>query len=432
MNCESLRTHCRCLLAAAVSDLFPEARLLGGCATAHGFYYDFELPVPFQEHMLVQIEERMRRTKADFRLSEMVPSNAASFLEHKGFSERARMAKASPEPLLQVAELGDFADFYEGECGASPGQFKLLEALPYGRKTRLCGAAFASKDDLKAFLKAQRPVLGRRFEDLCPQLGLMQEVEGRTVWMPKGEAVRVLLVDFWRKEVEKGGIQILSTHSLSLDEMERVHRKTGLLRTAELTSIGGEFVDQTYCRGSDLEQERISSLLFIEKILKMLSFDFKRVSRSKDLVEFQIKDVFGGWVRGPYVRADRPRKTVIRSVFAPLERLFELLIENGEGCLPLRVAPEQVRVVRIGGADASQVAQELIKNGFRVRCEAAESQDLKKQMYDALRERIPYSIVLGSREKETGLLSVRKYGADEPEMMTIETLTGRLKELENQ
>lgn len=432
MSSHFCRTHCRCLLAAAVQDLFPEVRLLGGETTEPGFYYDFAFPFVFAEHMLIQIEERMRQMKPQFRVLEMVPESAAAFLEHKGLTERALEAKSSQNPLLGLVEWGNFADLVEGGCGPSSGSFKLIEALSHGSSIRIVGLATPSKDELKALVKTWVPIQGRRFDDLGPELELMTFVEGRPIWLPKGEAVRSRLVSLWAEELAKDQIQVVSTHPSSLEEMERLHKKTKLSRTAEMAGIEGQFIDQIFVRGESLERGRASSLLFIEKILTILKLDFKVFSPAKNLTEFHIKDVWGSWRKGPYVRVDKDRKVVVSSVFAPLETFFALLVESCQGAFPLRLAEEQVRVIAIGGADGSEAVAKLLQSGVRAKLKVCDPTDLKKSMHHALRERVPFSIILGNREKESGLVSVRRYGVQETEAMTIETLIGRLKELENQ
>ncbi len=425
MEQESLRNYTRFLLAAAVTELFPQTHFLGGRATDHGFYCDLTFPFAFQDHMLLQIEEKMRQLNLEFRLFEMVPKSAAAYLEHRGFSKRAEQARLCLEPLLQMAEAGGFVDFFEGEFGDRPGSFKLLELVSYPGFTRLLGTAFTEKAELKAFVKAWEPVKGRRFEDINAELAFISG----SLWLPKGESIRTLLIDLWRKEVVKENFHIISTHAQNLQEMDLLHKQTGLARTAEVASCGGFFIDQIYSRGGNLEVERISSLLFIEKILKILLFDFKVVSPSKNLFEFHLKDVFGVWERGPYVKVDKDRKVVVRSVFAPLERFFALLVEKG--ALPLSLASEQVRVLAIDSDSGVELIRRLRRAGVRATLENTEG-DLKKRVYDALRERVPFSIVLGNREKETGILSVRAYGSEKVEQMTIETLIGRLTEFENQ
>src|SRR5205823_9670272 len=52
------------LMAGAVMDIIPEARLGIGPAIEDGFYYDFDLPAPLSQDDLVKIEERMRQVRA--------------------------------------------------------------------------------------------------------------------------------------------------------------------------------------------------------------------------------------------------------------------------------------------------------------------------------------------------------------------------------
>ena len=100
--------------------------------------------------------------------------------------------------------------------------------------------------------------------------------------------------------------------------------------------------------------------------------------------------------------------------------------------LPLWMAPEQIRVMGFNKEKIESVAEALQKENLRVGIDLRKEL-LSKKMHDSLRERVPYSIVLGDRELESETLSVRAYGTEVPESIKIETLMSRLKkELESQ
>src|SRR5215208_6001524 len=68
------------LMAGAVMDLIPEAKLGIGPAIEDGFYYDFDLPNPLQPDDLHRIEERMREVQAENASYQYKPINRAEAL----------------------------------------------------------------------------------------------------------------------------------------------------------------------------------------------------------------------------------------------------------------------------------------------------------------------------------------------------------------
>lgn len=478
-NLESLRGGCAELMASCVLELFPGAYLKGGSPTKWGFYYDFLIPQEVNPSSLVLIEESMRQKSKQghsFKVMEMVPHNALAYfasLERDDLQDRVSLIE---EPLVSLVQIGDFIDLCDFSLPKKVSEishFKILELIPITGGLRVVGTAFFEKKDLKEFIKEWDPIEGRSYLKWVKEQDLLEERECAWIWLPRGEKLRDVLIQLWKRELEKQDFQFISTPSLDIKEMFKFHlalvKKRGL-RTAELAYVPLEgegceglldlpygFVDQAFIpfKKEELSIELISSLQFIVKILKMLSFDYEVVLHSKNAapflealkecqidirqekgqdsaIEFYLIDVFGRRWKGPSLTVHFDKLVIVQSLFSCLERFVALLLETRSGNLPFWMAPEQVRVIGFQKKELEPVVAALRKEGIRVETSLCE-ENLSKKVHDALRERVPYSIVLGDRELESQTLSVRPYGAHAPEVMTIETLMNRLrKELESQ
>ena len=150
-------------------------------------------------------------------------------------------------------------------------------------------------------------------------------------------------------------------------------------------------------------------------------------------IDFIVRDVIGrDWQLGTvqvdynlperfeltYTGADnRPHRPVMihRAPFGSMERFTGLLIEHFAGKFPTWLAPEQVRVLPISDkvADfAEQVRATLAESGVRVRVDDA-ADKIGAKIRNARLDRVPYMVVVGQREAEQGLVSVRHRDLDE-------------------
>ncbi len=481
---DSLRGGCVELMAAAVLELFPQAYLKGGTPTTWGFYYDFLVSQPSIKESLVLIEENMRqKTKqgSNFRVMEMMPRNASEYfrsLDREDLQDRVSLIE---DPLVSLVEVGDFIDICAFDLPKKTSDithFKLLEMIPISGGFRIVGTAFFEKPELKEFVKGWDDIGERHYIKWIEELDLLKEIDSGWIWLPRGEKLKEILVGFWKEELAKQNFQFIATPTLSLEEMFAAHvylAKERKICTAEIAYLplyenGHEnegmeglldlpysFIDQAYTpfKKEELLSELISSLQFIVKILKMLSFDYEVVLHSKNAellrealekchisvreekgpdsaIEFYLIDILGRRWKGPSLTVHFNQQVIVQSVFSSLERFVAILLETCKGKLPLWMAPEQVRVIGFKKKQIEHVVSALKQEGIRVGIDLSD-ENLSKRMHHALRERVPYSIVLGDREVELGTLSVRPDGASAPEPMKIETLIDRLKkELESQ
>ena len=111
-----------------------------------------------------------------------------------------------------------------------------------------------------------------------------------------------------------------------------------------------------------------------------------------------------------------------RVVFGSIERFIGILIEHYEGKFPLWLSPVQVRVMNVSEkseAYAEQVYQKLFDAGLRPEKDVR-SEKIGKKIRDAQLERIPYMLVVGEQEAESGEVAVRRRNEGDIGKMKIE------------
>ncbi len=200
------------VMAEAVLDLFPGARLGIGPAIADGFYYDFELDRPVKPEDLERIEKRMAESvKADhaFVRREMPPEEGRAFFDgrHQPFKveildDLAAKAAAdgSPMPPTTVYEHGPFVDLCRGphvESTGKIGPFKLIAVSgAYWRGDqarpalqRIYGTVWSTQEELDKYLWRREEAKKRDHRKLGLQLDLFSfhdVAPGAAFWHPKG------------------------------------------------------------------------------------------------------------------------------------------------------------------------------------------------------------------------------------------------------
>jgi threonyl-tRNA synthetase len=133
-----------------------------------------------------------------------------------------------------------------------------------------------------------------------------------------------------------------------------------------------------------------------------------------------------------YVAADNTRQRPVmlhRALFGSLERFTGILIEHFAGALPVWLAPVQVCIMNISESQADygqNVAQTLQKQGFRVESDLR-GEKITYKIRDRSLQKIPYLIVVGDKEKESGTVAVRARGGKDLGVMSLEALAELLR-----
>ncbi len=224
-----LRHSAAHVLAQAVKELFPEAKLAIGPATEQGFYYDFDYERPFTTEDLQAIEKRMKRIikrRFPIRREELSKEEALKIFESKGETYKLELIQEIPEEKVSIYKQGDFIDLCRGPHVPHTGwvkAFKLLSvAGAYWRGDernpmlwRIYGTAYFRKEDLEQHLERLEEAKRRDHRRLGKDLDLFSIEEevgpGLILWHPKGALVRKIIEDFWKDEHLARGYELVVT-----------------------------------------------------------------------------------------------------------------------------------------------------------------------------------------------------------------------------
>lgn len=230
------------VLAQAVLEVRPEAKLGYGPPTESGFFYDFDLEPPLSAEELGDIEKQMRRiinAKQPFERRDVPAPELIAELKAQGAVYKAEMATdfhADGNDTLSVYTIGPFADMCEGghveHTGELPVDAFKLDSLAgaYWRGDennpmlqRVFGLAFENKKELKAFQERRELAKERDHRKLGSQLGyfaISEEVgKGLPLWMPAGAAIRNALEDLATETEFKAGYHRVVTPHISKKEL---------------------------------------------------------------------------------------------------------------------------------------------------------------------------------------------------------------------
>ena len=132
-----------------------------------------------------------------------------------------------------------------------------------------------------------------------------------------------------------------------------------------------------------------------------------------------------------YVDSDNTRKRPVmihRAPFGSMERFIALLIENCAGNFPLWLAPLQVKVLPISdkyNEYAQQVIAELKKADIRAQIDER-SEKIGRKIRDTEMMKVPYMLIVGEKEMNEGLVSVRIHGEGDKGAVTINEFSGMI------
>lgn len=215
------------LMAQAVKELFPQAKVTIGPAVENGFYYDFDVDTPFTPEDLEKIEKRMAELAAAgqaVQRSVMSAAEAIAFFEKMGEPYKKELIQDIGAEQVSIYSQGGFADLCRGPHVPNTNKLKAFKLLSiagaYWRGNennrmlqRIYGTAFVDKKELEAYLHRIEEAKRRDHRKLGRELDLFSFSDevgpGFAIWHPKGAMLRTLLEDFERKEHLKRGYDIV-------------------------------------------------------------------------------------------------------------------------------------------------------------------------------------------------------------------------------
>jgi len=229
-NMDAIRHSLAHLLAAAVTEKYPEAKLAIGPAIEHGFYYDILFPSPLEEKELKGLEKRMREfvnKKLLFTGEAVTPAEAKKLFKNQPFKLELIEEFSKAGEKLTVYRTGDiFTDLCRGghvdNTSEIPADGFMLQKVAgaYWRGdeknpmlTRVYGLAFGSKKELDAHLAMLEEAKKRDHKKLGPELDLFTFSDlvgsGLPLWTPKGTLLRNILDNFVWELREKAGYELV-------------------------------------------------------------------------------------------------------------------------------------------------------------------------------------------------------------------------------
>ncbi len=234
------------ILAEAVKNLYPDAKLAIGPSIDTGFYYDFECQ-PFSREDLDAIEAEMKKIiKKGEKLQrfELPRGEAIKFMEERGEPYKVELINDLPyDSVISFYSQGDkFTDLCAGPHLMSTKNIKAFKLISssgaYWRGseknkmlTRIYGTAFAKKDELNAYLEHLEDIKKRDHNKLGREMELFTTVDvigqGLPLLMPKGAKI-IQTLQRWIEDEEDNNRGYVRT-------------KTPLMAKSDLYKISGHW-----------------------------------------------------------------------------------------------------------------------------------------------------------------------------------------------
>ncbi len=234
---ERMRHSAAHVLAMAVMELFPDAKLAIGPTVENGFYYDVDLPRTLIPEDLELLEKKMKKyinMALPFELYYEPKDKAIEFLKSIKQDYKVEMAEDLDVKEISFYKNGDvFVDMCEGphlNNTKEMGAFKLTKiAGAYWRGNennkmlqRIYGLCFETKAELDAFLTQQEEARKRDHRLLGQQLKLFTSSTlvgaGLPLLQPRGAMIRRELEEYlWELHKDKGYMRVWTPHIAKLD-----------------------------------------------------------------------------------------------------------------------------------------------------------------------------------------------------------------------
>jgi threonyl-tRNA synthetase len=245
-----LRHSAAHLMAQAVTELFPGAKLSIGPPIENGYYYDIDFLTPLREEDLATIEAKMKElAKLDQRIERQevtrdeaktlildasIPGMGADVAEYKlqlldAIPEGEAISFYNQQRTDREGNFHRFLDLCRGPHVDSTKEIKAFKLMSLAgaywrgdvknkQLTRIYGTAFETKEELEQHLVHLEEAKKRDHRILGKELGLFmfsaRVGTGLPLWLPKGAQLRMTMTDFLNTEQMKRGYKPVVTPHL--------------------------------------------------------------------------------------------------------------------------------------------------------------------------------------------------------------------------
>ena len=220
------------VLAQAILQLYPGAKLTIGPAIENGFYYDVDLgDQTISDKDFKSIEDKMleiARGKHDFSLRSVTKQEALDKYKAEGNEFKVELIENLEDGTITFCDHDDFTDLCRGGHIPNTGIIKAVKIMSVAgaywrgdenkpQLTRVYGTSFPKQKDLKEYLELLEEAKKRDHRKLGKELELFtfsQRVgQGLPLWLPKGAALRERLENFLKAAQKKQGYEmVISPH----------------------------------------------------------------------------------------------------------------------------------------------------------------------------------------------------------------------------
>lgn len=216
---KAYRHTCSHVLAEAVKNLYPEAKMTIGPSIDNGFYYDFDMP-PLTREDLDKIEAEMKKIikKGDKLESFTLPrKEAIKMMEEREEPYKVELIQDLPnDAVISFYKQGNFVELCAGPHLMSTKQIKAFKLIStsgaYWRGdehnkmlTRIYGTAYTKKADLQEYLDYLEDIKKRDHNKLGREMDLFTTVDvlgqGLPLFMPKGTKI-IQKMQRWIEDLE--------------------------------------------------------------------------------------------------------------------------------------------------------------------------------------------------------------------------------------
>ena len=230
------------ILAQAVKRLYPQAKLAIGPAVDNGFYYDFDIDVPFTPEVLEKLEGEMKKIVKEaipLERYELDPDEAIEMMTAKGEDYKVELIKehAGKGEKISFFRQGEFDELCAGPHIPDTSRVKAFKLTSctgaYWRGDsnnkmlqRIYGTAFTKKDDLDAYLTMLEEAKKRDHNKLGRELEIFTTSDiigqGLPILLPNGARIIQTLQRFVEDEEQRRGWLLTKTPYMAKSDLYKL------------------------------------------------------------------------------------------------------------------------------------------------------------------------------------------------------------------